>query len=134
MVKVEKPDIQNEADIKTFVDDFYNRVSPDPLLGPIFNEIAAVDWDHHLPTMYSFWSAMLLGAKGYHGAPFPKHAALRTHISPAHFARWIELFTATIDTHFQGPTADTAKQRALNIAFIFQSKLGMLAGAEQIRI
>jgi len=126
MIETQLPDIESEQDVKTFVDDFYNRVSPDPLLGPIFNDIAAVDWDHHLPTMYSFWSAMLLGTKGYHGAPFPKHAALRAHITPAHFARWVELFIATIDTHFKGEMADTAKQRAMNIAFIFQSKLSMM--------
>lgn len=120
------PDIKDEKDVRAFVDAFYAKVTVDRLLGPIFNDVAKVDWGEHLPTMYSFWSSLLLGTRTYHGAPFPKHADLRQHISPAHFSRWVELFNETLDSLFQGEVANTAKQRALNIAFIFQSKLSML--------
>src|SRR5690349_21165879 len=47
-------DIATEKDIKTLVDSFYDKVNADPLLSPIFNGIAKVEWEHHLPTMYAF--------------------------------------------------------------------------------
>jgi len=126
-------DIKTENDVRAFVDEFYNRVQEDNLLGPVFNDIAKVAWGEHLRTMYSFWSSMLLGARSYKGAPFPPHAALRAHITPAHFARWVDLFHATIDSLFEGEMAETAKQRALNIAFIFQSKLSMMKQEDHCR-
>ena len=120
------PDIATRADVVKFVDDFYDLVVKDDLLGPIFVDIAAVDFDAHLPTMYQFWSSMLLGAREYSGQPFPPHWALRDHMTPAHFTRWISLFCGVIDANFQGETAETAKQRARNIAMIFQLKLGLI--------
>lgn len=126
MEKEQLSDIQTEQDIRKLVDEFYAKVIQDKLLGPVFNDIAKVDWGEHLPTMYNFWGAMLLGSRNYKGMPFPPHAALYEHISPAHFARWIELFHGTLDEYFEGPVADTAKQRSLNISYIFQSKLAAI--------
>jgi hemoglobin len=120
------PDIRSEDDVQKFVDSFYDKVVQDDLLGPVFNDVAQVDWSTHLPTMYSFWSAILLGKPGYNGAPFPVHAALREHITANHFTRWLQLFEATIDCLFEGQLADAAKQRARNIAIVFQAKLGLL--------
>lgn len=121
------PDITTRADVVRFVDDFYDLVVKDDLLGPIFVDIAAVDFDEHLPTMYQFWSSMLLGVREYSGLPFPPHWELRQHITTSHFTRWVTLFCGVIDTHFHGPTAETAKQRARNIAMIFQLKLGLIS-------
>ena len=53
-----KNDILTREDIKLLVDRFYDKVQSDPLLGPVFSH---VDWPHHLPIMYNFWSSMLLG-------------------------------------------------------------------------
>jgi hemoglobin len=122
-------DIATQEDVVIFVDRFYDLVVRDELLAPIFVDIAAVDFDEHLPKMYSFWSSILLGAGTYHGAPFPVHAALRQHITPGHFERWLQLFEQTIDTHFRGDMAEAAKQRARNIAMVFQAKLGMFTGS-----
>ena len=55
------PDLETEADIIQLVDAFYARVNADALLRPIFNDVAQVDWASHLPTMYDFWSSVLLG-------------------------------------------------------------------------
>ncbi len=120
------PDILDEDDVKKFVDSFYDKVVKDDLLRPIFVDIAAVDWDKHLPTMYSFWSSMLLGTRTYAGAPFPVHGELQSHITRAHFVRWLELFEQTIDSLFSGEVADKAKLRAKNVAWAFQSKMGLL--------
>lgn len=115
-------DIKTRADIELLVNQFYERVKQDALLAPIFSQ---VDWPHHLPVMYNFWSSMLLGDQSYHGNPFQKHTHLA--IGSVHFARWVELFSETVDENFQGFKADEAKSRALSIAGVFQYKLGLLS-------
>ncbi|SDM24895.1 hemoglobin [Catalinimonas alkaloidigena] len=119
-----RPDIQTRADIERMVQTFYGKVNEDGVLAPIFNGVAAVDWEHHLPVMYQFWASMLLGERSYQGNPFRKHVPLP--INALHFARWLNLFHATIDELFAGPVADEAKQRATHIGRVFQFKLAQL--------
>jgi hemoglobin len=114
-------DIQTEADIKLLIDSFYEKVNHDELLAPIFNGVAQVDWGKHMPTMYDFWSSLLLGTGRYRGRPFPKHLPLP--VNATHFQRWLELFRATVEEHFAGPKADEAKQRALSIATVFEYRI-----------
>ncbi len=102
-------DIASAADVKTLVDAFYQKVNQDELLAPIFNEVAQVDWLHHLPTIYRFWESMLLGTGTYGGAPFPKHAVLP--IEQKHFERWLSLFVATVNEKFAGAKSEEAKWR-----------------------
>lgn len=116
-----KHDILTRDDIKTLVDSFYEKVQADPLIGPVFSH---VDWPHHLPTMYNFWSSMLLGDQSYRGNPFQKHIPLR--IDGQHFDQWLKLFTETVDHHFSGEKAEEVKMRARSIAGIFQLRLGIV--------
>jgi hemoglobin len=116
-------DIATEQDVKTLVDSFYDRVNRDELLGPVFNEVAKVDWEHHLPTMYSFWTTMLFRTPAYRGKPWPKHAVLP--VNKDHFERWIRLFCETVDSLFTGPKAREAKSAALSIADTFQTRMGI---------
>ncbi|MFD2248623.1 group III truncated hemoglobin [Pontibacter ruber] len=127
-----KKDIANEADIKLLVDTFYDTVNKDELLSPVFNDFAHVNWEHHLPIMYNFWSSVLFGTMAYKGQPFPKH--LRLPIEQKHFQRWIQLFTETVDRLFEGTKATEIKQKALSIAQIFQMKMGFLSviGKEEV--
>jgi hemoglobin len=117
-------DICSEEDIKFMVDTFYDKVNQDDLLSAVFNDFAEVDWKHHLPRMYEFWNFIILGIPGYKGQPFPVHAVLP--VNKNHFERWIEIFTQNIDEHFSGTNADIAKQKAANIAGIFQHKMGLM--------
>lgn len=113
--------INSPVEVKELVDSFYEKVNRDPLLSPIFNDFARVDWEKHLPVMYGFWNAMLFGEVGYKGNPFMKHIPLP--IEKAHFDRWIQLFEETIDERFTGEKAEEARKRAQSIAGIFQHKL-----------
>ena len=115
-----KNDIIARADVEMLVNKFYDKVKSDKLLGPVF---AHVDWPHHLPTMYSFWSSMLLGEQSYRGNPFQKHLPLA--IGRQHFSRWLELFKETVDENFEGEKAVEVKMRANSIAGVFQYKLGL---------
>lgn len=119
-----KKDIAERQDVELLVDQFYSRVNADPLLSSIFNDLAKVDWAHHLPKMYSFWSSVLLDENSYKGRPFPPHAVLP--ISKIHFERWLTLFRETLTENFEGPTSDLALERANNLAAIFNSKLKYL--------
>lgn len=119
-----KKDIETPADIRVFVDSFYSKVNEDPLLSPIFNDYANVNWDNHLPKMYAFWDSILLGNAVYNGRPFPPHSTLP--INAIHFDRWLQLFRINADELFEGPKKEEAKKRAENIAIIFQHKLGLL--------
>ena len=115
------PDLQTEADIRQLVDAFYARVSEDELLRPIFHDVAQVDWDTHLPTMYDFWSSVLFGSSRYKGRPFAKHFPLS--IAPAHFQRWLLLFGASVDALFAGPKAEEAKTKAQHIGAMFEHRM-----------
>lgn len=117
-------EIQSKDEIKELVDSFYDKVNRDPLLSPVFNDFAGVNWEKHLPVMYSFWGSILLGDFTYKGNPFLKHIPLP--IDKTHFDRWLSLFMETIDERFTGEKAEEAKQRAQSIAGIFQYKLATL--------
>ncbi len=117
----ERRDISTEEDIKTLVDSFYERVNSDELLSSILNQMTQVNWDEHLPTMYQFWSSLLLRSNTYRGQPWPKHAVLP--VNTAHFARWLGLFRQTVDEHFAGPKAIEAKNIAASIADTFQNRM-----------
>ena len=117
-------DISTAEDVRRLVDSFYERVNRDDLLAPVFNEVAAVNWAEHLPTIYRFWESLLFGAGSYQGAPFPKHAVLP--VQKEHFARWLALFVQTVDAHFRGPKAEEAKGRAASIADTFAQRMGLL--------
>src|SRR5215471_1038778 len=113
-----KKDIENRSDIKTLIDNFYTKVKVDPVIGYLFNDVAKVDWEAHLPRMYDFWESILFQATGYKGNPMIAHMDLhkKSPLSPEHFARWQSLFISTADEYFQGEVAERAKQRARSIA------------------
>lgn len=117
-------DIETFEDVKRLVDSFYEKVNRDQLLGPIFNDVAQVDWDAHLPKMYRFWESMLFQAATYAGAPFPKHAILP--VAQEHFERWVALFVETVKENFAGPKAEEAQMRAGCIADTFARRMGVL--------
>ena len=114
-------EIKSRKEVEQLVNRFYDRVRKDELLAPVF---AHVDWPHHLPIMYNFWSSVLLGDMSYNGSPLAKHIGLP--INQEHFGRWLKLFSDTVDSEFSGPIAAEAKNRALTIANLFQHKLGLM--------
>lgn len=115
-------DIKDKADIKIFVDAFYNKVRIDTTIGPVFAaRIPNDNWTPHLERMYSFWHTVLFGVQDYRGNPFAKHATLP--IQATHFERWIGLLTETIDELFKGEKAEEVKMRANKMGLLFQSKL-----------
>ena len=114
-------DIRSRDDVKILVDGFYTKVLADELLAPVFSHINLPD---HLPTMYDFWSSLLFGDKTYTGNPLQKHLSLP--LQPAHFTRWLHLFTETVNENFSGDKAVEIQDRARSIAGVFQHKMGLI--------
>jgi hemoglobin len=118
-----KPDIRNKEDIRTMVDAFYGKVREHERLGYIFNDVANVDWDSHLPKMVEFWAKMLFQTQNYHGKPFRKHMPLP--IERKDFSIWYGLFRETVDEYFEGEKAEFAKDLAGRIAASFSIRMDM---------
>lgn len=120
-----KQDIQSREDIELLVDTFYAKVRANSILGHIFDEIAKVNWEEHLPKMYAFWASLLLGEHSFSGNPMQKHIALsqRAPMTNVEFSEWLLLFSETVDTLFEGEKAEEAKVRAANIARLMLHKI-----------
>lgn len=125
-----RTDLLTPADVVLLVDTFYGRVRADEILGPIFNEVARVDWDQHLPKMYAFWESVLFGTPGFKGDPLGMHLKLarRTALTAVEFGRWIEVFHASVDALFAGPGAEEARLRAVRIANVMQHHIAAQSG------
>ncbi|MBK7764054.1 MAG: group III truncated hemoglobin [Bacteroidetes bacterium] len=118
-------DIEHREDIMRLVNTFYEKVKQDEVIGYIFNDIANVNWEKHLPVMYDFWENAIFYTGAYRGDPMNIHRNLHhlTALTKAHFDRWNTLFLATVDELFSGEKAELAKQRALSISTVLQSKI-----------
>lgn len=117
-----KKDIRNRADIEQMVNLFYEKVRKDPLIGYIFNDVAKVNWEKHLPVMYNFWDNAIFFSGTYSGNPMELHKHLHkvAHLESRHFDRWNELFISTVDELFEGNNATLAKNRALSISTVMR--------------
>jgi hemoglobin len=129
MRETERPapsrDLDTPEEIAEMVRRFYADVAQDDLLGPMFNDVAGVDWSAHLPKLTSFWCRALLGRAGYAGNPFQAHARVH-HQRPftaAHFERWLSLFQETLELGWTGPRADRAAELADNVARVHRQQL-----------
>jgi hemoglobin len=126
-------DIQDRADCERLVRAFYGRALVDPLIGWIFQDVAKLDLEKHVPVITSFWETILLGAQTYGGGAFAPHAALhaRAGLRAAHFERWLALWGATVDELFAGERAELAKAHAQRVARAFHARLeGLPAAAD----
>ena len=118
-------DISGRPEIESLVNRFYERVREDETLGFIFDSVAEVNWETHLPKMYAFWETVLFKSGGYRGNPLAAHAKLvpKTEMGRAQFDRWLELFTQTVDDMFTGPNAEHIKSCAEDMANVIYSKI-----------
>lgn len=110
---VERAELCEPAQVAELVRRFYQAVVQDGLLGPIF-EGMELDWGVHLPKMVDFWCDRLLGTNDYRGNAVGAHQAVldRFPFGEAELARWLELWTETVDELFVGDGAERAVERA----------------------
>ncbi len=118
-------DLDSPEAIAEMVRRFYQDVAQDDLLGPVFNDVAQVDWAEHLPKLTAFWCRALLGIEGYAGNPFRAHALVhqRSPFTSDHFERWLSLFHDTVELGWTGPNASRALALAHNVARVHHNQL-----------
>jgi hemoglobin len=133
-VNHQRNDISDRRDVTCLVNVFYDRIRGDRLLGPIFDDVAQVDWTTHLPRMYDFWESVLFAASRFKGQPLVVHRALdqRTPLTDREFDRWVALFHGTVDDLFAGAVADHAKRSASQIAAVLQHAIAARGDAAQL--
>jgi hemoglobin len=104
--------------IKKLVSYFYQRVQKDEVLGPIFNDVAKVDWDHHIPLICEFWNSIMLKTNEYHSNAYRKHVILgeKIKLTEEHFIRWFTLFKKEAFKHLPHQEAELITKKAEMIA------------------
>ena len=118
-------DISSRKDIELLMKNFYDKVKKDDTIGPIFNDIAKVNWEHHIPVICDFWETLLLDAASYRKNVMEVHFILNRKIplEEKHFKVWLQLFSETVDELFSGEKATMAKTKAKSIAALMQFKI-----------
>jgi hemoglobin len=118
-------DLDSPDEVRAMVRRFYADVARDDLLGPLFNDVAQVDWSAHLPELTAFWGRALLGQEGYVGNPFRAHldGHEQAPFTAAHFRRWLELFEETLTLGWVGPNVDRALALARDVARVHSQQL-----------
>lgn len=126
----ELPDLLGHPDIVKLVDAFYAKVRADVPLGHVFDDVAQVNWESHLPKLYAFWDTVLFRAGTFRGNPLAAHLKLaeQTDMGWPLFERWLELFRATVDENFAGDNAGHILRCAEDMARVIHSKIHAVPG------
>ena len=124
-------DLANRDDVERLVVTFYETAFRDPLIGPIFTDVAHMDLAVHLPIMGDFWETVLFRTGAYRRNALQVHVALhaRHPLTGEHFARWLELWDGTVDALYAGPIAERAKLQAARIAGSMERRLAGRSGS-----
>jgi hemoglobin len=118
-------DLSTRTEVHEAVVDFYREIALDDLLGPVFGEIAEVDWTVHIPKLIDYWCRVLLGEPCYDGfllGPHDRVHALEA-FTPEMFDRWYGLWVACVDKGWRGPYAERAKAHAARMAGTLSRRL-----------
>ena len=118
-------DIAGRPDIVRLVDAFYVKVQADAQLGHVFDQVAKVHWETHLPKLYDFWDSVLFRAGTFRGNPIAAHANLipLTDMGWPLFERWLEIFRSTVAKLFAGERAGHIVRCAEDMANVIFSRI-----------
>ncbi|WP_219732654.1 group III truncated hemoglobin [Leifsonia shinshuensis] len=124
-------DLRSRDDVERLVVEFYRRAFADPLIGPIFTDIAHMDLGAHLPIMCDFWETVLFRAGVYRRNALQVHRDLHalTPLLPEHFDRWLLVWNGAVDDLFAGEKAQLAKVQADRIAGSIGRRLAGSSGS-----
>lgn len=117
--------LESREDIEHLVNSFYTKVVKDETIGFFFKDVIKVDFEKHLPKMYSFWETLLFGQISYKGNPMAVHFPINElqAMESSHFDKWLELWKLTIEENFAGESADMAIYKSENIAKLMAFKM-----------
>ena len=120
-------DLATREDIELQVNSFYNKVVKDDVIGFFFKDLVKVDFEQHLPKMYSFWESILFGQMTYKGNPMGAHFPINEieAMEQKHFDRWLQLWKETLLENFSGENTDMAITKSENIAKLMAFKMDL---------
>lgn len=120
-----KPDITDRTSLETVLAAFYDQALQDREIGFFFTEIVPLDMQKHLPVITDFWESVVLGTRGYGKNVMEIHRRIHqlAPIGQEHLDRWVQLFTQTIEAHYEGPNANLMAQRGRSIATLMYLRL-----------
>lgn len=117
-VNLDKPDLDTEAAIDRLVIRFYYKLLNDPVVGPVFYDVAKIDVGPHILKIAHYWYKMLLGDSRYKRHTMQKHRDVhcKSPLRGEHHERWLAYFMETVDEDFSGPKAAQAKRLAMRFS------------------
>lgn len=117
-------DIKTTQDIQLLVNTFYDKVKTSEI-GFFFNDVVNVNWEKHLPKMYIFWESVLFATVKFDGNPMGAHFPINEKVAMEkhHFNTWLKLWKETVNELFAGEIAESAKNKAENIANLMSYKM-----------
>jgi len=120
-------DIRDRDDIVRLVTTFYGTLFDDPVLGPIFRDVARVNLDEHIPRFADFWENILFQTGAYRGGLMAAHIKvhLLESLGTEHLQRWLDTWEWTVDQLFIGPRANHAKLQASRVGVNMLQRLAM---------
>jgi hemoglobin len=124
------PDLDSADRIEDFVHRFYRRLLADPVMAPLFRDVAGVDLQEHLPLIVAYWRKMLLGEAGYQRHTMERHRVLDSKhpLTEDHARRWLQYFNSTLDEGFRGPYAERARHIAARVMDNLMAQLAARRG------
>ncbi|MZR63968.1 group III truncated hemoglobin [Alcanivorax sp. DP30] len=113
----ELPDLDCRENIDAMVHGFYQRLLNDPVMAPVFLDVAQIDLNKHLPIICQYWHKMLLGEGGYQRHMMARHRDLddQMPLTGEHHERWLGHFMANLEGRYGGPCTDRARRLAATI-------------------
>lgn len=117
MTSAERPDLSTRTDIHDLVVDFYREVVWDDLLDAVFDGVAEIDWETHIPKLVDYWCRIVLDDPGPKYPIMAAHRALHAlePLGPEHCDRWWTLWSECIDRGWSGPRAEHARSHATSL-------------------
>jgi hemoglobin len=118
-------ELDSRAEIHDLVVGFYREIVFDDLLGPVFGEVAEVDWSVHIPKLIDYWCRVLLREPGYDGYILDAHRHVHglEPLRIEHFDRWYALWAEAVDERWTGPVAEAAKRHAARTGAVLARRL-----------
>lgn len=126
-----KPDIQSRDDLLKIMQAFYDKLLADPVMAPIFLEVAKIDLEEHLPILVDFWDSILFFTASYKGNAMEPHLRLHDEfpLKKEHFKRWLAFFNLSVDELHEGEKATLMKDRAKSIALLMEVKVNNMTNS-----
>lgn len=125
-----RKEIETREDLDRLLTEFYSVAMKDAEIGHHFDDL---DLEAHLPIITDFWEKVLFSRPVYFGNPLVVHQVLhaKATLKYEHFVRWVEIFSKTVDSLFDGGLAEAAKLRAKMIAHNMNQRLNGSAVGKQ---